>query len=283
MPSRFEFERAVRRSGLPPLSRLLALTLATWAEVDTAVIPEDHQPAQSVLLQATGMAKGTFLSHRTNLVKAGWISYASPTVQAARRDHEQCVYAIHIPAGARSGADLAKGAETRTSKARSGADLGQEMTQPGSGDDPAKSDESEETEARSAPDLGQGLTTRVPGESGSTSSPSRLDVEQVCRYLADRIEANGSKRPPITKEWRTQARLLIDKDGRTVEQILRAIDWCQADPFWRSNVMCMPKLRKQYDRLRLKATEERDRERARQQRQTQPQNREQSLADRGVF
>ncbi|MFE3197186.1 hypothetical protein [Embleya sp. NPDC059237] len=89
--------------------------------------------------------------------------------------------------------------------------------------------------------------------------PARADVEQVCQHLADRVADNGSKRPTITAKWRTQARLLIDEDGRTVDQILRAIDWCQDSTFWRSNVMSMPKLREKYDVLRLKAMEERER------------------------
>jgi flagellar biosynthesis GTPase FlhF len=84
-------------------------------------------------------------------------------------------------------------------------------------------------------------------------APVRADVEMVCRALADAIEANGSKRPTITKTWRNSARLLIDRDGRTQEQILTAIAWCQKDDFWSSNVLSMPTLRKQYDRLRLAA------------------------------
>jgi len=85
------------------------------------------------------------------------------------------------------------------------------------------------------------------------AAPPRDDVERLCSHLADRIEGNGSKRPPVTKEWRDAARLLMDRDGRTEDQIRAAIDWCQDDEFWRRNVMSMPTLRKQYDRLRLAA------------------------------
>ena len=49
MPSRFEFERAVRSSELAPLSRLLALTVATWADVRTGIIPDRLQPSLSTL------------------------------------------------------------------------------------------------------------------------------------------------------------------------------------------------------------------------------------------
>ncbi|WP_371796008.1 hypothetical protein [Streptomyces sp. NBC_01718] len=98
---------------------------------------------------------------------------------------------------------------------------------------------------------------------GNTSGPApqlpdttqlRDDIERVCDHLADRVEQNGSKRPTITKAWRTAARLLLDKDGRTEEQVHGAIDWCQDSDFWRSNVLSLPKLREKYDTLRLQAT-----------------------------
>jgi hypothetical protein len=84
--------------------------------------------------------------------------------------------------------------------------------------------------------------------------PPRADVERVCRALADAIENNGSKRPTINDRWRTSARLLLDKDGRTVEQVLGAIEWSQASEFWRGVVLSMPKLRDKYDQMRLQAT-----------------------------
>lgn len=87
---------------------------------------------------------------------------------------------------------------------------------------------------------------------------SRPDVDRLCTLLADHVEANGSKRPTVTKAWRTAARLLLDRDGRTEDQVTRAITWSQNDDFWRSNVLSMPTLRKQYDRLRLAAQRERE-------------------------
>ncbi|HEY3652334.1 MAG TPA: hypothetical protein VGL33_30500 [Streptosporangiaceae bacterium] len=82
---------------------------------------------------------------------------------------------------------------------------------------------------------------------------SRPDVEHVCAHLADRIEANGCKRPAVGKKWRDAARLMIDRDGRTEQQIMTAIDWCQDNEFWRSNILSMPKLREKYEQLRLQA------------------------------
>jgi len=48
-------------------------------------------------------------------------------------------------------------------------------------------------------------------------------------------------------------RRLIERDGRDPAEIEAAIRWVDKDPFWSSNVLSVPTLRKQYDRLRLRA------------------------------
>lgn len=58
----------------------------------------------------------------------------------------------------------------------------------------------------------------------------------------------------MTAKWRTEARLLLDQDKRSEVDVHTAIDWCQADSFWRSNILSMPKLRAKYDQLRLAAS-----------------------------
>ncbi|MGQ4340350.1 hypothetical protein ACN6LF_005219 [[Kitasatospora] papulosa] len=88
---------------------------------------------------------------------------------------------------------------------------------------------------------------------GATITQIRPDVEQACSLLAELMEANGCRRPTVTKEWRDAARLLIDKDGIALDDILGAIRWSQANDFWMANIQSMPKLRKQYDTLRLQA------------------------------
>ncbi|MEU3917091.1 hypothetical protein [Streptomyces sp. NPDC029004] len=104
---------------------------------------------------------------------------------------------------------------------------------------------------------GTGSREQDPSEVASqlpVTAQLREDVERVCAHLADRVEGNGSRRPTITKAWRNAARLMLDRDGRTEEQVHGAIDWCQDSDFWRSNVLSMPKLREKYDTLRLQAT-----------------------------
>ena len=84
------------------------------------------------------------------------------------------------------------------------------------------------------------------------AAPPREDVEALCALLADLIEANGSKRPTITKRWRDAARLMLDSDGRALAEAERVIRWSQADGFWKTNILSMPKLREKYDQLRLR-------------------------------
>jgi hypothetical protein len=96
-----------------------------------------------------------------------------------------------------------------------------------------------------------------PRPKASPKAP-REDAERLCVLLAGQIEANGSKRPAITQRWRDAARLMLDRDGYAETQIAAAIDWCQRDEFWHRNILSMPKLRQQYERLRLDARAERD-------------------------
>lgn len=93
----------------------------------------------------------------------------------------------------------------------------------------------------------------APKPSNTLAVLDRPDVERICTHLADRIEANGAKRPDIGKTWHDAARLLMDRDGRSEQDIHAAIDWCQTHEFWRGNVLSMPKLREKYDTLRLQA------------------------------
>lgn len=120
---------------------------------------------------------------------------------------------------------------------------------------------------------GKGTSSRLRNEG---CEPTRIDVEQACTLLADMVEKNGTKRPEITKRWRDAARLMIDKDGVELADVLGAIRWSQNDEFWRSNILAMPSLRRQYPKLRLRAM-------ATQRPAQHAVGSHQSLADRGVF
>jgi hypothetical protein len=71
--------------------------------------------------------------------------------------------------------------------------------------------------------------------------------------MVELLVARGCKRPRVTKEWRDSARLLLDTDRRPLGEALTLMRWAAEDPFWRANVLSLPKFRDQYDQLRLRA------------------------------
>ena len=119
-------------------------------------------------------------------------------------------------------------------------------------DTPAKSAGPEISDAF---DLGSVVSAKRSKPRRSSDAP-RPDVDRLCEHLADHIEANGSKRPVINDRWRNAARLMLDADGRTEEQVRGCIDWSQKHHFWHRNILSMEKLRAQYDRLLLEAKAE---------------------------
>ncbi|MEV5944645.1 hypothetical protein [Streptomyces sp. NPDC051994] len=90
----------------------------------------------------------------------------------------------------------------------------------------------------------------------SLDNVRRADIEAVCKHLADRLEKTGSKRPRITTKWRDATRLLLDRDGITVEQAKTAIDWAHDSDFWQAHILTPMKLREKYDQLRRQAQAE---------------------------
>lgn len=233
MATRWEITKAVRASDLPAPARLIMLVLADVAEVGTAEIPQQHTPSLKVLARETGLNESTVKRHLTALDGAGWILRLRPAPQDARLRGERTRYRLTLPGGA----EKAQGVGAQR------AHVGAEGARPGRTESPIKE------EVRSSSDQNHSSSPK-PTKAEQVHRP---DVEKICEHLADRIAANGSKRPPINAAWRTAARLLLDADGRTVEQVLNAIDWCQNDTFWKANILSMPKLREKYDQLRLAA------------------------------
>jgi hypothetical protein len=86
----------------------------------------------------------------------------------------------------------------------------------------------------------------------SSSEPSRPDVERVISSFSDMLKANDIKHKP-GQTWRTAARLLIDRDGYTPDQIIYVAKFATTDEFWKSNVLSLPKLREKFEALKIKA------------------------------
>jgi len=92
-----------------------------------------------------------------------------------------------------------------------------------------------------------------------TSSKIILKKEyfDLVDLLIERIRLNDPKaRVADTggqhEEWANDFRLIIERDGRSIEEVREVLIWCQEDPFWRSNILSASKLRKQFTQLILK-------------------------------
>ena len=74
--------------------------------------------------------------------------------------------------------------------------------------------------------------------------------------LAAWISHNDPKASPDpdSTAWRRDMRLLLADRKGDVDEVVRIIDWCQADGFWRSNILSPAKLRKQFTQLALRAS-----------------------------
>ena len=99
----------------------------------------------------------------------------------------------------------------------------------------------------------------IPTESLASEvadATARPDVEHLLDLLDAEIERNGAKKPSRTKKNRDAARLLLDRDGKSVEQVENAIRWAQGNEFWRSNILSMAKLREKWDQLSMQAKRE---------------------------
>lgn len=131
--------------------------------------------------------------------------------------------------------------------------------------EPFSSEASPHDEDDDAEDDHEGDSGDKGGDGQHDLSPDLVAaIDRICEHLAQRIIANGSKPPTVGKKWRDAARLMMTADGRTEQQIRAAIDWCQADEFWRGNVLSLPTLRAKYDQLRLQATAKQSRASPRQ-------------------
>jgi hypothetical protein len=90
-----------------------------------------------------------------------------------------------------------------------------------------------------------------------TKRQSQLaEAERLAGLLADLIEANGTRRPVVTRKWVQTIDRMMRLDDRTPKQIESAMRWALGHEFWSTNILSPDALRRQYDRLRLQAQRE---------------------------
>lgn len=77
----------------------------------------------------------------------------------------------------------------------------------------------------------------------------RDDVLAVCDAVADHVEVVTGKRPSVGARWHQQARLMLDADGRSVDEVRALMAWVTASSFWSPNILSVPKLREKWPTL----------------------------------
>ena len=89
--------------------------------------------------------------------------------------------------------------------------------------------------------------------SDSADAEPRPDIESVLARIDQHCNEHDFKKPNRTKANINAARLMLDKDERTLEQINWIMDWVTAHHFWASNIMSASKLREKFDQLKGQA------------------------------
>jgi hypothetical protein len=259
--------KAVRKSKLPAPARHVMLTLASLADQETAVVPDQYTPSLSELAEMTGLGRSTVAAQLNLCEEQKWVERDRPTVEESWSKKAKTRYKLRI--GTSPGAGLVQERDQSRSGTSPGAGLADqsETDSPGAG----LVQERDSTSPGAGHELlSKSTPSKTSKASRSRTTDDRPDVDEICEHLAHSVETMlEAKRPTVTKEWRAQARLLLDEPRPvqpTVERVKALIDWAHKDAFWRRNVLSMPTLRKQYDRIRLAAVEDFEASRGRQAR-----------------
>ena len=112
---RWEIERAVLASDLPSPARLVALTLLTRTDAETAVIPGRYSPSLSTIAGDTGLNRASVARHLNVLESAGWVTRLRD-LGRAHSDKQPTCYQLHAPAS--SVRLVAQGDQSQSSTSR---------------------------------------------------------------------------------------------------------------------------------------------------------------------
>lgn len=182
---------------------------------------------------AAWSARGT-RQERQALLTAGWATEDNDVVRmSSYLEYQQSREEIEALSSKRSAAGKAGAAAKATKRSASAQAL------------------AEQASSNPQAELAVASHEATERTSGKPAAPLRIDVEQVCSAVVAAEVAKGSKKPTVTEGWRTQARLMLDNDHRELPDVLAVIEWTRDHSFWRSNIRSVPKLREQFDTLRL--------------------------------
>lgn len=214
----------VRRFGCSSEDASELVEAALWHEVDGGY--EFHEWTDYQPTKADVEAERAAARERMRELRAKRKGVAAEAERSAADDGSG---SVHPNTGERS-------VGVRTNTAGTSAEVRLAPTQP--------------SPARPNPSLSN---EREASMSAIADATARPDVDALLDLLEAEVVANGGKAPARNRKNRDAMRLLLDKDGRSVDQVEAAIRWCQADEFWRANILSASKLRDKYDQLRLAA------------------------------
>lgn len=110
-----------------------------------------------------------------------------------------------------------------------------------------------EKDKRSCPNSANPDDNSSPNEKPKPSKKFSEEHIQLAEHLKNRILANkpDARVPESLDSWADTFRLMVERDGRSCQQIAAVIDWCQNNDFWRANILSASKLREKFDQLEL--------------------------------
>jgi hypothetical protein len=99
-------------------------------------------------------------------------------------------------------------------------------------------------------------------DSSKPDKKPQFEPDSPAYLLAELLRAEHAKADPeyihskswpsTLQNWAADIDLLLRKDKRPDTQVIDVIRWCQADPFWQSNILSGKKLRDKYPQLYLR-------------------------------
>jgi hypothetical protein len=105
---------------------------------------------------------------------------------------------------------------------------------------------------RNLPVGSSGTSKNEVNNSISNDSISSNKYLSLSLLLKQYITTNNPKeivKDSQIRKWADDFRLMIEKDGRTEEEIKAVLEWCQSDSFWKNNILSAGKFREKFGRL----------------------------------
>lgn len=88
-------------------------------------------------------------------------------------------------------------------------------------------------------------------EVSKTNDEAMFLLDRLCDWLQKNSPRGVEVDPPVA--WYHEARKLLELDKVSLDYAVQILDWCQQDDFWKMNILSMPKFRKQFNQLEIKA------------------------------